>query len=114
MANSPYVEVALEGGAEAAFLLGAEDDPDSVADIDVTVTLADGSRWSASLMTLGQIARVMAKWRVSGECLGGSYFQCQDLVIVEHGGIPAMTRLLNGLLVTDDLRNTLVRLDESD
>jgi hypothetical protein len=114
MANSPYVEVALEGGAEAAFLLGAEDDPDTVEDIDVTVTLTDGSRWSASLMSLSQIARIMARWRVSGECLGGSYFQCQDLVIVEHAGIPAMTRLLNGLIATDDLRYTLVRLAESD
>jgi hypothetical protein len=101
----------LRDGATAAFLLGADSDAETVEDIDVTVTLADGSRWSGSMLTLAQIARIMADWSVSGECLNGAYFQSQDLVIVKEAGIPAMTRLLDGLLATGDFHNTLVRLD---
>ena len=67
--SSQYMEQISAGVAE--FMLGAEDDPASVENVDAVVTLDDGTRWSATFLTLNEIARIMDGWTASGEGLGG-------------------------------------------
>ena len=110
MADNPLTEVQL-GDAVAVFILGAEDDADTVEDVDVEVTLSDGSRWVATLLTLDEIRRLMERWKTTGERLDGSYFQCADLVVVERGGIEAATDLLRRLVDTGEIRNVFIRVD---
>jgi hypothetical protein len=97
-------------GARITYLLGAEDDPAAVDDFDVVVTLADGSRWSASLITMAAIERIMDRWVTTGESLSGAYFQSDDMVIVRQAGIGFATELLRRLVETDQVRYTLTRL----
>lgn len=85
-------------------MLGAEDGFDTVYDVDVLVTLVDGSRWSATFMTLDAIERVLRKWSLTGECLGGVFFQCRDLVITREPGVPAMMEIIEGLVEGTDQR----------
>ncbi|BCB79614.1 hypothetical protein GCM10022251_41430 [Phytohabitans flavus] len=82
-----------------------------VENVDVEVALDDGSRWSATLLTLAEIRRLMDRWKVTGECLDGSYFQCADLVIFERGGIETATDLLGRLVSTGQIRDAFVRID---
>lgn len=110
MADSPFTTVQLVG-AEATFMLGADDDPSTIENLDAQVVLDDGSRWSATLLTLAEIARLMERWKVTGECLGGSYFQCSDLVVMERGGVSAAAELLGRLVESGQLRDVLVRVD---
>ncbi|TDC50152.1 hypothetical protein E1258_26650 [Micromonospora sp. KC207] len=110
MANSPLTKVQLNG-AEAAFMLGAADDADTVENVDVEVTLDDGSRWSATFLTLAEIRRLMERWEATGECFSGAYFQCADLVIVGQGGIAAAADLLRQLVDSGRIREVLVRID---
>ncbi|MBQ1030372.1 hypothetical protein ABZ388_15350 [Micromonospora parva] len=110
MANSPLTKVQLNG-AEAVFMLGADDDADTVENVDVEVTLDDKSRWSATFLTLTEIQRLMERWEATGECFAGAYFQCADLVIVDQGGIVAATNLLRRLVDTGRIREVLVRVD---
>jgi len=110
MANSPLVEVQLAGGA-ATFMLGVDDDTAIVENVDVEVVLDDGSRWSATLLTLAEIGRIMNRWKETGECLDGSYFQCADLVVIERGGIEAATDLLGRLVATGQIREVFARID---
>jgi hypothetical protein len=110
MANNPFTKVQLRG-AVAVFMLGADDDAVAVENVDVEVTLTDGSRWAATLLTLDEIRRLMERWKATGECLDGSYFQCADLVITERGGIEAATDLLRRLVDTGQIRDVLVRVD---
>ncbi|MFF7075099.1 hypothetical protein [Streptomyces lavendulae] len=76
------------------YILGAEDDPRTVKNTDAIVTAPDGTRWSATLLTLDEVARVMDVWSTTGECADGSYFQVKDLVIVREPGMDSMTRAL--------------------
>ncbi|MFJ8689861.1 hypothetical protein [Micromonospora wenchangensis] len=110
MANDPLATVQLKG-AVAVFMFGADDDAGTVENMDVEVTLDDGSRWVATLLTLDEIRRLMGRWKTTGECLDGSYFQCADLVIVERGGIDAATGLLSRLVDTAQIRDVFVRVD---
>jgi hypothetical protein len=110
MDNNPLVKVQLSG-AEAIFMLGASDDTETIENVDVEVVLDDGSRWSATFLTLAEIARLMARWKVTGECLGGAFFQCADLVIVERGGIAEAADLLRRLVDSGQIRDALVRVD---
>ena|SRR5215207_1752170 len=89
------------------FMLGAEDDPATVGNVDAVVTLNDGTRWSATFLTLDEIARILDRWTTSGEGLGGSFFACPDLVIVRCRGIPAMVDVLEGLSKSNSIRTTL-------
>lgn len=103
---------------KAVFMLGAEDELESVDDVDAEIILPDRSRWSATFMTLDAIARTLAKWKVTGECLGGIFFQSPDLVIVDRPGVSAMLEVIEGHVTSDEVfvEDTFQRLepDEGD
>ncbi|MGK4579090.1 hypothetical protein [Kitasatospora sp. HPMI-4] len=96
MDSSPF-PVVKKAQFEAVFMLGADDRVETVENVDAEITASDGTRWSATFMTLSEIARVMDRWVGTGENKSGQYFQCPDLVIVRGGGIPAMTLALEGI-----------------
>lgn len=93
MASSPLHEV-VSDQFRATFMLSADDDPETVTNVDAEVTLPDGTRWSATFMTIQEIQHVMQRWMMSGECGGGAYFHSSDLVIVPVAGVHAMVRAL--------------------
>ncbi|XCM29123.1 hypothetical protein ABXI76_06740 [Streptomyces parvus] len=90
--------VVTESSFTALFLLGADDIPETVEDADAQLLLPDGSRWSATFMTLGAIETVMIRWRETGEYGSGSFFACSDLVIIPEGGVAAMVDAFHTIL----------------
>ncbi|WP_449060997.1 hypothetical protein [Planomonospora algeriensis] len=82
----------------ALFMLGAEDDKETVENVDAELILPDGTRWSATFMTLRAIEKVMNRWQETGECSSGAYFQCPDLVIIPVGGLAAMLNSFKGII----------------
>ncbi|MEU6383495.1 hypothetical protein ABZ847_08020 [Streptomyces bauhiniae] len=108
--DGPFYRVRTEH-FEAAFVPNAAEDVESVDNVDVFVDLPDGSRWSATLITLAQVQHVMERWAVSGEALGGRYFWVSDGLIVRDAGISNMTRVLVGLVESDEFTQVLQRLD---
>ncbi|MER8068550.1 hypothetical protein ABTZ59_09670 [Streptomyces sp. NPDC094034] len=97
---------------EAAFLPNVGDDLEAVNNVDVFVDLNDGSRWSATIITLDQIEILMTRWAASGEALGGRYFWCSDGLIVRDTGISSMPRVLVGLVENGEFTRILQRLDD--
>ncbi|WP_101254436.1 hypothetical protein [Streptomyces barkulensis] len=97
----------------ALFMLGAEDDKENVENVDAELTLPDGTRWSATFMTLRAIAQVMDRWKETGECSGGAYFQCPDLVIIPEGGLAAMLDSFKGIIDSGGPEGVLQFLGES-
>ncbi|MGA4975189.1 hypothetical protein [Streptomyces cinereoruber] len=95
---------------DAVFILGAEDDEATVDNVDVIVTLRDGTRYNATFLTLGAIRRWMEGEREEYERM---QFQCPDLVITRDAGVPAMMRVLEMAHERDDLRFLLTRLEPS-
>jgi hypothetical protein len=84
--------------AEVVFMMGADDDKESVENVDAEIVLADGSRWSVTFLTLDEIGRIMARWAHSGEYKSGAYFRVPDLVISSKPGIANMMEAVEDLI----------------
>jgi hypothetical protein len=108
--DGPFYRVHTEH-FEAAFVPNAGEDLESVDNVDVFVDLPDGSRWSATIITLAQVELVMKRWAASGEALGGRYFWVSDGLIVRDAGISNMIQVLIGLVENDEFPQVLQRLD---
>lgn len=109
--DGPWYRVRTEH-FEAAFLPSADEDVELVDNVDVFVDLKDGSRWSATIITLAQIELLMERWAASGEALAGRYFWVTDGLIVRDAGITNMTQVLTGLLENGEFTQILQRLDD--
>ncbi|MFC9105535.1 hypothetical protein ACFT08_31750 [Streptomyces rochei] len=94
--DEPWYRVHTEQ-FEAAFLPNAGQDMEFVDNVDVFVDLKDGSRWSATIITLAQVEILMKRWAASGEAPSGRYFWCSDGLIVRDPGISNMVQVLTGL-----------------
>lgn len=92
-------------------MLGADDDIDSVENVDVEVILGNGSRWSATFISLTEIGRIMKRWEATGEYLSGSYLRIPDLIVVSRGGLERMVAVLNSILASGDPATALVRIN---
>jgi hypothetical protein len=99
-----------EAQFRALFRLGEGDHPDVVENVDAELHLPDGSRWSATFMTLAEIARIMDRWRETGEDFGAGYFHCVDLVIVSKGGVVSMVNAFRGIIESGGPDGVLGRL----
>ena len=97
MADSGICDYAISGGM-VRFIFGDGDDPMTIEDVDAEVFLPDGSRWSASCMTLPQIERVLIRWSQTGENASGAYLRCPDLLIVAKPGVAGMLIAIEDLL----------------
>ena len=94
--SSPFVKFKILD-AVAVFTLGADDDPATVENVDVQV-LADGSRWSATFLTLRELDVLMERWKESGESHAGAYLRVPDLIVIREPGLAAMVAVLEGMV----------------
>lgn len=108
--DGPWYRVRTES-FEASFLPNPDDDLDLVCNVDLEVRLLDGSRWSATVFTVAEVARLMETWAGSDEALGGRYFWCSDGLIVREPGVSNMTDVIAGLLDSGEFTQILLRLD---
>ncbi|MFG3492842.1 hypothetical protein [Streptomyces sp. NPDC047972] len=95
--DEPWYRVRMEG-FEASFLPNDGEDLDEVCNVDVFVTLKDGSRWTATVFTVAEVERLMKLWAGTGEALESRYFWASDCLIVRDPGIDSMTDVIAGLV----------------
>ncbi|MFF8975075.1 hypothetical protein [Streptomyces sp. NPDC014995] len=95
--DEPWYRVRTED-FQASFLPSDGEDLDEVCNVDVFVTLKDGSRWTATVFTVTEVERLMRLWAGTDEALGGRYFRVSDGLIVRDPGIDSMTGVIAGLL----------------
>ncbi|ATY11716.1 hypothetical protein CU254_15535 [Amycolatopsis sp. AA4] len=111
--DSPYY-VVRTSAFDAKFLVGGGEKPDEVDNVDVTVHYPDRSRWSATVLTLDEVDRVMRRWESTGECAGGSYFAVPDGLIVREPGVRNMAAVLIAMHDGGELNSYLMRLADYD
>jgi len=99
--DEPWYRVRMKG-FEASFLPGEGEDLDEVCNVDVFVTLEDGSRWAATVFTVAEVGRLMKLWAGTDEALGGRYFWVSDGLIVRDPGIDSMTDVIAGLIESSE------------
>ncbi|WP_161203779.1 hypothetical protein [Streptomyces sp. SID1328] len=95
--DEPWYRVRRDG-FEASFLPSDGEDLDEVCNVDVFVTLKDGSRWTATVFTVAEVERLMKLWAGTDEALGGRYFWVSHGLIVRDPGIGNMTGVIAGLI----------------
>ncbi|MCY0950635.1 hypothetical protein [Streptomyces sp. H27-S2] len=109
--DGPWYRVRAEA-FEASFLPSSGEDLDAVCNVDAEVMLTDGSRWSATVFTVAEVARLMETWTTSGEALGGRYFWVSDGLIVRDPGIDNMTHVIAGLIEADEFSAIFQRFED--
>lgn len=87
-------------------------DPDD-SFVDVEVTLADGSRWTASVCSYRHIQTLISKWSRSGECLAGQYFWAKNLILATDTSRTTVEVTMKDLMKSGEFENALEEADAS-
>lgn len=103
-------EVEVGNGARL-FVRGIDDDG-TVDNVDIELVEQSGARWSATVLTLSEIGRLMRSYRETGECLSGRYFRVADLLILATPTLEALTEVVEGLLRDGTYQFELSLLDD--
>ncbi|UQX88698.1 hypothetical protein M6D93_01540 [Jatrophihabitans telluris] len=88
-------------GVQVEFLLADGEDPDGVDNTDAVIKMPDGRRWGATLITVREVERILARWRSSGESAGGLYLRVPDLILMSGPGIEQMVAAIADLVEND-------------
>ncbi|MER5949932.1 hypothetical protein ABT127_28150 [Streptomyces sp. NPDC001904] len=107
--DEPWYRVRKDG-FQASFLPSAGEDLDEICNVDVFVTLSDGSRWTATVFTIAEVERLMRLWTGTDEALGGRYFWVSDGLIVRDPGIESMTDVIAGLIENGEFSEIFQRV----
>ncbi|MFE5243888.1 MULTISPECIES: hypothetical protein [unclassified Streptomyces] len=107
--DEPWYRVRT-GGFQASFLPSEGEDLAEICNVDVFVTLEDGSRWTATVFTVAEVERLMKLWEETDEALGGRYFWVSDGLIVRDPGIGNMTDVIAGLIENGEFSEIFERV----
>ena len=107
--DEPWYRVRMED-FQASFLPSDGEDLDEVCNVDVFVTLKDGSRWTATMFTVAEVERLMKLGTGTDEALGGRYFWVSDGLIVRDPGIGSMTGVIAGLIENGEFSGIFQRV----
>ncbi|MGW1514090.1 hypothetical protein [Streptomyces sp. NPDC002394] len=94
---------------QVSFLPGDGEDWDEVCNVDVLVTLREGSRWTAAVSTIAEAERLMKPRAGTGEALGGRFFWVSNGLIVKDPGVDSMTDVIAGLIENGELAEIFQR-----
>lgn len=83
-------------------LIGPGESPTMITDVEVIEP--SGVRWLGSVGTLAAIDEILARYRQSGECLGGSYTWFDNLVVLREPTSELAFAVLNDMVTSGELR----------
>ncbi|MEU7900305.1 hypothetical protein AB0B45_46665 [Nonomuraea sp. NPDC049152] len=101
-----------EGGFAVDILLDGDIDCEEMEVGDSIVTMPNGDRYSALLMTREEVSRVMDSHALSGESLGGSYFCTPDLIIIRFRGVTAMINVMRDIIESGEISLILPKISD--
>ena len=80
---------------------------------DVVFELNDGSRWGATFFTYQNIETLRKKNQQSGECLNGSYFCAEAMILVSEMSEEVIGAVLQEMLSSGEIEMYCHRLHET-
>lgn len=90
---------------------GIEDDG-SVRNADVELVDGHGARWSATVLTVAEVQRLMLLYRDTGECLGGAFFRVPDLLILNEPTLGSLVAIIEEFVRTETHQSELAAIEE--
>ena len=106
--RSIWIENEVTGDAQ-----GRAHDP-ADTNSDVIVTMTDRSRWVAPFFSYANIGSLVAKNRLSGECLRGRYFWASDMILVDEVTRERIEEVIKDLLTTHEFQAIFTRCATDD
>jgi hypothetical protein len=82
--------------------------------VDIYVTFADGTRYTATFFTLKNIATLLDRYRESGECANGLYVWASDMIIVHELSDEVVERAVADLLGAGEFEGAFARCEPGD
>ena len=79
--------------------------------IDIVVTLEDGSRYSATCFTLANVQKLMRLYQDRGDCLAGTYFWSVDMIIVKSLHLSMLQDVVKDIIAEGMLDKAMTRVD---
>lgn len=107
----PYV--VIEGGGWVVRLLVGEGDAGLLSPCDFEVEATGLGRYVGVVATLEQLDELMAEWRLTGECLAGTYLWIKNLVVVERLEPALVADVVADLIRTGEIEGALQAVDEA-
>ncbi len=111
--DPPFI-VVHDPAFTARFALGADDEVETVDNVDAFVDLPDGSTWTLTIFTVDEVRRILDRWKQTGEVANGSYFWGIDDLIVPQPGIPAMVTAIRELVRSNEITAAGIRIRTDD
>lgn len=102
----------VEVGGRARLVVRGMEDDGTVENVDIELIEESGARWSATVLSLAEIGRLMSSYRETGECLSGSYFRVPDLLILATPTFESLAEVVEGLLREGTYHFELSPLDD--
>jgi hypothetical protein len=72
---------------------------------DVLVTLADGTRWTATFCAYRYVETLRANYTATSECLGGRYLWMANMVLVEDTSRATTEAVVRDLLASGEFQS---------
>ena len=103
-------EISLADGFK--LLVRGLDEDGSVSNVDIELVDAYGARWSATVLTIAEIQRLMRRYRDSGECLSGAFFRVPDLLILDEPTLGSLVAVIEDFVRTETHRFERAAIEE--
>jgi hypothetical protein len=82
--------------------------------VDVHLYANDRRHYVGTFGTIDDVVQVMARWRDTGECLGGRYFWTADLVLVDRADIATIVATVDDLAAQGELHAMALVTDDEE
>jgi hypothetical protein len=95
----------LKKSGYTIIIFSGRSDPMSEFDdnVNVQVSLDNGDYYTATFFTLSNIQKLFSTNKKTGECAGGLYFYCSDMIIVERLTAEIIERAVADLITNNEL-----------
>jgi len=92
-----------------AVLIGSDLSLNSLDDnVDVEVRYSDGRLFTATFFTLQNVKTLFEKNKITGECGGGLYYFCIDMILVESLSVDVIVETVENLIKEGDLESAFI------
>lgn len=82
--------------------------------VDVMVTLSGGERYAGTFFTLSNVERLLSEYRMTGECLSGTYLWASNMILVESLTFEIVEDSVRDLVLSGEIESAMARLQEED
>lgn len=82
--------------------------------VDVEVRFPTGERYAANFFTLKNIAKLVERYKTTGENNGGKYFRGNNMIILEQLTKIAITETIEHLIAAGELTYAFEKLESDD